>query len=209
MRNKIFLSAIVFAAFTTSTFANQCSGDSSYRPQNGHRKNVRNILPVNKATNVKVCAGKSYYDYVQMKKAVQYLNRDAQSAYSYLRFSYGSYYDKSNCTVKIKRANVSFNPKIAASTTSLGQFPRIIRINNAAIGNTLTNQYQIQHVIMHELLHAVGLGHTGRSDYKIIDGTIDFNNTNKRSMMCNFTDPRTYPTRRLNSLDKKALGILY
>ena len=71
------------------------------------------------------------------------------------------------------------------------------------------NQYQMQHIIMHELLHAVGFGHTAVSGYKIIDGTIDYNNISQHSMMCQYTDPRKYPTRRLNSLDKKALGIVY
>ena len=104
MRNKIFLLAVAFATFTTVVFTNQCSGDSSYRPQYGHTKNVRNVLPSNKATNVKVCAGNSYYDYVQMKKAVKYLNRDSSSSSSYLKFTYGSFSDKSNCTVKIRRA---------------------------------------------------------------------------------------------------------
>jgi hypothetical protein len=68
MRNKV----VAIATFTTGAFANQCSGDSSYRPNNGHRQNAQNVFPANKATNVKVCVlnSKHFYDYVQMKKAL-------------------------------------------------------------------------------------------------------------------------------------------
>ena len=151
MRNKFFLSVVAFATFTTGAFANQCPGDSDYRPFNGHRKNVQNVFPSNKATDVKVCVEnrKHFYDYVQMKKAVQYLNRDANAASSYLRFSYSDFDKQSNCDVKIIRMKISDDVKVAASTTASGVHPRIIKINTKAIGTTLKNQYQMQHVIMH------------------------------------------------------------
>jgi hypothetical protein len=207
MNNKAILSTIFWLLMITvseNVSAAQC--DTNYNYLNGHRSvRYADLLPKSIAVNVKICsdANVPLAWKTASQNAINNLNSNLLGINTHLHFSYVT----SSCTFRI-----------SMSTSLTNEYARIYDPTKPGITAVYINAYKNpnsllkEHILMHELLHTIGLGHTGKSYWYEVPGTDGYYDTYYagHSIMCDTaTDTVIYPQRYLNFLDKKALEIMY
>ena len=203
MRNTFFLSVVVFTTFTIGVFAGECDGDSNYYYKRGH-----NAVPSQyyfgwwDAQNISVCSIDLDTSWKNvLKNSVSELNSELGKINTFLRFSYKT---GNNCKVPVSFLNIS-NVNILGIGYSKGSpyGPSLVINSNGNFLSTLEKKS----TLMHELLHVIGLGHTGYRD----SGYVELPNTDNlydlpfisRSIMC--TKIGNSPVIHFNKLDKRSI----
>ena len=200
---------VIFLSFPIIALSNECPDDPNYKYYRGHRSvHFSDYLDLSIASNVRVCIDSSVTSFWKMvtRDAINSLNLSISTTNSILNFSEST----SNCTFYV-RMDYSMNDSRYAEINE----PVIPGYTSVLInGNrkTISSRYLAEHIIMHELLHTIGLGHTGNNVWYEIPNTDGFYDTKNagRSIMCKYADDdSTFPQRYLNFLDKRSLEIMY
>lgn len=207
---KILLIMSMVVSLVSGAFAGECD-DDKYSYKNGHRAVFpQDTFSNNIAKNVSVCISSDVPSLWNeaTKSAITLLNSEISTTNSILRYSYNS---GSSCTINV---NMSYDlpyEQYAKVSSFIGKLipgkPELL-IN--ANRETVSSFTIMKSVMMHELLHAVGLFHTGHKVSYEIPNTDGYYDTKYagRSIMCS-TANETYPQRHFNFLDKRSLEILY
>ena len=207
---KMLLIVVMLGSLVSGVFGGECDDDKYYY-SNGHRSVFPNDVFDRKfAKNIKVCINDNVPSLWKeaSKSAIFLLNSELSTTTSILRFSYGS----NDCYVNI---NISYDlpyNKYAQVLPFSGKLipgkPKIVINGNNKIISSFT---LMKSIMMHELLHSIGIFHTGHNiAYKIpnTDGYFDTKYAG-RSIMCSVADSDIYPQRHFNFLDKRALEVIY
>lgn len=213
MRNKFFLSTIVLAVLTTSSFA--------LTPNTSYGIRVNDTLPsIKQVSNITVGIkyGEKFHKnstsswIAAMKEAIFFLNAESYDAGSIVHFKWTG---KSNANVLLKYSNLDSR---TVARTNIGDkyhgIGKYLRINRNYYKKV--KYYQKVRVLKHELLHAIGFRHS-RTGSEIKDGSIEVPNTDnfwewqwfgKSIMQKNYYNLDDMP-RFLNELDRRALRIVF
>lgn len=200
---------IILLSFSFIAFSNECIDDSEYKYYKGHRSVLSSDLLDNSfAKNVKICIDSNVLSFWKMvtRDAISSLNASLSTTDSILRFSESNY----NCTFYVKMDYNISNNMYAKINEPVNPGYTSVLINGNR--NTISSRFLAEHIIMHELLHTIGLGHTGHNVWYKIPNTNGYYDTKNagRSIMCAYADDdSTFPQRYLNFLDKRSLEIMY
>jgi len=203
---KLVFGMLMFFIATGSVWAGQCDDDPSYNYSRGHRSVYLNDVYDNStASNVRVCINNNVPSLWSnaTNQAILKLNNNLSSVDTILNYSSGS----SNCDILIKYDN-NFTDNKIAETKNILTSSSYIHINSNYSGSI--SDVKMKFTIMHELLHSVGLMHTGRNLYYEIPDTDNYWVTKyiPTSIMC-AVNSSSYPSLEFNALDKLAIETLY
>jgi hypothetical protein len=237
MKTKIKLSLLIASILSInfSVQAKQCIS-SEYNYRLGHQAINKNLtLPKSKAKMISVCLDDTLPpDWRNaVSTGIVKLRSELSTINTFLDFIGGYIVDPSNqddldyrgCDVSITYQHGLGTEKMALTEGSsiASDFSRIAI--NAHLDEDLKNtgdqlsKNGMEYVIAHELLHTVGLMHTGDLnieakayiDIKEIPDTDGFWQTRSvaPSLMCVDFDKDNIPTTFLNSIDRQAIEYLY
>ena len=214
MLKKAILGTVIFMMVLVSTsFAGECDGEKGYSYRNGHTSIIKSYyLEKEFAKNVKIYPiDIGYFWKKSVKNAIKRLNSELTGTKSYLRFSLNDFSNiDDDCY-----SYVSMSDSLPSGR--LGQAHNLAQIGSMGIYissdiKSITTA-EAESMLMHEILHTVGLGHTGQKMKNWIeipntDGYFDAKYAG-RSMMCTTSTRGRYAQRHLNFLDKRSIEFMY
>ena len=204
---KILVFAIFIASLVNVSFAGECDGDSNYYYKRGH-----NAVPTQyyfdwfNVHNISICSIDLDASWKNvLKNSISQLNSELSKINTFLRFSYKT---GNKCQVPVSFLDISNENILGRGYSKASPYgPSLVINSNGNFSSTLEKKS----TLMHELLHVVGLGHTGYRD----SGYVKLPNTDSiydlpfisRSLMC--TKIGTPPVIHFNKLDKRSIEIMY
>lgn len=208
----IVASFLLIITIPLQLYAGQCDHVPDYDYRNGHRAvQVGDYLPRSIAENVTFCADADVPSLwkTAAQSGISRLNYLLSNSNSHLRVSYST---GSSCTFDIQMSYSLPSGTYAAINEPVTPGYTAILIN--ANYTTMPGFPYMEHIMMHEVLHTVGVGHTGMDNYPWVevpntDGYYDDYYAGL-SLMCKGGDPDVdNPLRHLNFLDQRTLDIMY
>lgn len=203
---KMLVIVVFVIGLVSSLSAGECS-DSSYKYYNGHRSVYpSDTFDKNIAQNVKVCINSDVNSLwtIAVKKAVNSLNYNLDVLNTSLHYSYGL----GNCIIKVDVSDELPSNRFAQIEPFSGKLKKgKIKLSINIDSNNL-KMNKMKSIIMHELLHGVGIFHTGHKVAYEVPNTDGYFDTKYagRSIMCSVYE---YPQSHFNFLDQRTIEFLY